>query len=153
MNDDHSVDHEAIDEMFCQLCLTRKATCHVTQQVPGGRFEDTYYCSECYEAKYLKPPPSDHGLPRPRFTIKGVMVLVAVLSIPNAIAAWVMRSGYIVGTLAQLRQWTIDAFLAVNLVSGFFVVWFWLMTWVDQVKWYNRSGGIVTSPPDPKRKS
>ena len=74
MNDDHSVDHEAIDDMLCQLCLGREATCHVTQHVPGGRFEEAYYCAECYEAKLLKPPPRDHALPRPRFTIKVVMV-------------------------------------------------------------------------------
>ena len=58
MNDDHSVDHEAIDDMLCQLCLGREATCHVTQHVPGGRFEEAYYCAECYEAKLLKPPPA-----------------------------------------------------------------------------------------------
>jgi hypothetical protein len=138
--------YQSRDDMICQLCLTEAATQHVTERAPCGRFEVARYCAECYEAKFFKPPPSTSGFPRPRLTLKNIMILVGVWAIPNAVVAWVMRSGYVTGTAIQMRQWTRDAFLAVNLVLGFFVVWFGLMIWLFRVMWYKRTGGLVTMP-------
>jgi hypothetical protein len=57
-----------------------------------------------------------------------------------------MRSLYITGTPAQVRQWNIYAFLAVNLVCGFFVVWFALDDWIKRVMWYKLTGGRAPIP-------
>jgi hypothetical protein len=135
--------------MICQLCLIKMATRHVTERSPRGRFEEAHYCAECYEAKYLRPPPPADSFPRPRATLKNLMILVGVWAVPNAIAAWVMRSGYVTGTPAQLRQWAINTFLGVNLVLGFFVVLVALQTWLNRVIWHRRTGGLV---PMPKQK-
>ena len=67
-------------------------------------------------------------------------------AVPNAITAWVLRSGYVTGTPAQLRQWTIHAFSGINLVLGFFVTWGTLLAWLIKVMSYRRTGGLVPMP-------
>ena len=132
--------------MICQLCLNKPSTIHLAERLPSGSFAEAHYCAECYEAMYLKPQSSTDLFPRPRFTLNNIMMLVAVWAVANAVTAWVMKSGYITGTPQQLREWTVNAFLAVNLVFGFCVVWFYLMTWLQKVSWYKRTGGLVPTP-------
>ena len=132
--------------MICQLCLSKPATTHLTERSPAGKFAEAHYCAECYEAKYLKPSPGPASFPRPRFTLKRIMILVAGWAVPNAITAWIMRSGFIIGTPQQLREWNIAAFLAVNLMIAFFVVWAGLMAWLQKVTWYNQTGGVLPMP-------
>ena len=74
------------------------------------------------------------------------MILVALWAVPNAAVAWFMRSGLITGTSQQLREWTIAAFLGVNLVFAFFGAWFGLLTWLQKVTWYNQTGGVLPMP-------
>jgi hypothetical protein len=74
------------------------------------------------------------------------MILVALWAVPNAAVAWFMRSGLVIGTSKQLREWTIAAFLAVNLVFAFFGAWFCLMAWLQRVTWYNHTGGVLPMP-------
>ncbi len=132
--------------MICQLCLSKPATMRITERLPAGGFAEAKYCLECFEAKYVKPPPGPASFPRPRFTIKNFMILVALWAIPNAVVAWFMRSGLVIGTSKQLREWTIAAFLAVNLVFAFFGAWFCLMAWLQRVTWYNQTGGVLPMP-------
>jgi hypothetical protein len=84
MSTDLTVDRENLEGMSCQLCLGSPATCRVTHCPPDGRLEEGYYCSNCYDAKYVKQPPPERGAPRLRFTIKALMIVVAVFSVPNA---------------------------------------------------------------------
>ena len=131
--------------MVCQLCRVKAATYQITERSSTDRFGEAHYCFKCYEAKYLKPPPPG-GFPRPRSTIKNVMMLVAVWAVPNAITAWIMRSGHFTGSPAQVRRWTLYAFLGVNLVLGFLVVYHALLTWLTRVLWFRRTGGVVPMP-------
>jgi hypothetical protein len=133
--------------MICQLCLAKIATRHVAERSSDDRFIDAWYCEDCYGAKYEHPSPV--RAPRPRFTIKSFMIVVGVWALPNAVTAWIVRSGWITGTPAQLRLWTAQAFLAVNLVFCFFFVWFGLMRWFTRLMWHNQTGGLV---PVPKQK-
>jgi hypothetical protein len=133
--------------MICQLCLAKVATRDVAERSSDGRLVEAQYCQECYDAKYEHPSPV--SAPRPRFTIKSFMILVCVWALPNSVTAWIVRSGWITGTPAQLRLWTIQSFLAVNLVFGFFFVWFGLMIWLSRLMWHNQTGGLV---PMPKQK-
>ena len=132
--------------MICQLCLASVATRHLTERSPSGRFVEMTYCESCYQAKYVEPPADSGRFPRPRFTIKNIMILGAAWTVPNAIAAWVFRSGCVIGTPAQIRLWSIETFLAVNLVLGFFVVWTYLLEWLRRVMWYKRTLGVVPMP-------
>jgi hypothetical protein len=132
--------------MICQLCLESVATHHLTERSPSGRFALAHYCHRCYQAKLVEPPATSGSFPRPRFTIKNIMIISGVWTVPNAIAAWVFRSGYVTGTPAQIRQSTIDTFLAVNLLLGFFVVWIYLLTWLGRVMWYKKTRGLVPMP-------
>jgi hypothetical protein len=132
--------------MLCHLCLSKPATMHLTEKLPSGKFGEAHYCSECYEAKYLKPPPGADSFPRPRFTLKKIMILIAVWTVPNAVTAWVMKSNRITGTPEQLREWTMTAFLAVNLVFAFYAGWLGLLTWLQRVTWYNQTGGALPMP-------
>ena len=131
--------------MICQMCLTRMATRQVTQRSPDGRLEEAPYCEQCYDAKYQNPRPPAL-FPRPRFTIKGFMILVGVWAIANAVVAWVMRSNFVTGTPAQLRQWTIQAYAATNLTFFFITLWFSMMLWITSVWWHKRTGGLVPMP-------
>lgn len=134
--------------MICQLCLARLATRHVTELSSDDRFVEAQYCEDCYTAKYQEPLP--RRAPRLSFTIKSFMILAGVWASPNAVTAWIMRSGWVTGTPAQVRIWTIQAFLAVNLVFGFFFVWFGLMTWFTRLMWHNQTGGLIPMPKHPK---
>ncbi len=147
MISDISVDRKNLEGMSCQLCVFSPATCRVTQREADGRSEEGFYCSSCYEAKYVKPPPTDQGVQRLRFTIKALMILVVVFSIPNAIAAWILRS--LSGTPQQIREWSVSAFLGINLILGFLIVWLFLQSWLEMVSWYNRTGGLVPMPKPP----
>jgi hypothetical protein len=100
------------DDMICQLYLAKSAARHHVQESPSGRLEESHYCSDCYDAKYLKPSPDGSGLPRARFTIKTIMIVVCVSAVANAVAALAMRGGYVTGTQSELRASTIYAFLA-----------------------------------------
>ena len=130
--------------MICQLCLTRIATHDLTERASHGRFVEAQYCEDCYTAKYQNPQP--RRAPRLSFTIKSFMIVAGVWTLPNAVTAWIMRSGWFTGTPAQVRIWTIQAFLAVNLVFGFFFVWFGLMIWFTRLMWHNRTGGLIPMP-------
>jgi hypothetical protein len=71
------------------------------------------------------------------------MILLGAWTLANAVVAWVMRGGYVTGTPEQLRQWTIDAFLGVSLFLAFIAIWYSLLFWLDRVKWFNRTGGVL----------
>jgi hypothetical protein len=144
----------ASDFIVCQMCLAKPAAYQLTERLPSGRVGEAYYCRRCYRAKYFTPRHIERRFPRPTFTLKNAAILLGVWALPNAIAAWVMRSGYITGTPVQLRQWTNDVFLGVNLVLGFFVVWFYSMWWLGRVLWYKGTGGLVPVPaakPTPRQ--
>jgi hypothetical protein len=132
--------------MLCQLCLENVATRQLTERSHSGGIVRADYCDRCFHAKYVEPPADSGRFPRPTFTIKNIMILAGVWAVPNAVAAWVFWSGYVTGTPAQVRQWTVDSFLALNLVVGFFVVWLYLLEWLGQVMWYKRTLGAVPMP-------
>ena len=142
MNPDVIVDQQVLDDMTCQLCVARAATHRVIDRSPAARSGPRYYCSQCYEAKYLTPPTQRNGFPKPRFTIKTLMLLVALFSVTNAIAASIMNSGIITGTPDQLRDWTICAFLAANLFPALGVLFFSVASWTDRVFIHNWRGGV-----------
>jgi hypothetical protein len=143
MKQDFTVDHQHLDGMTYQLCGSRAATHRIAPRSPAAPRDFWYYCAQCYEAKYLRCPGPGKGLPRPRFAIKHLMVLVAIFSVPNAIAALVMNSGLFSGTPAQLREWTIFAFLAANLLPAFHIAVIALLAWTDRVWIDNWTGGVL----------
>jgi hypothetical protein len=135
--------------MLCQLCLAAGATQHLFGRRPSGRIGVAHYCRACYEAKYLKPAPATGGFPRPRFTLKHAMSLVAAFAILNALVASVMGSGLIRGTPTQLRQWTSLTFLAVNCGCGIFVSFVFFVDWLVKAHWFKKTGGLAPMPPVP----
>jgi hypothetical protein len=135
--------------MICQLCLVKVATRHVAEPSRDGRFvTKADYCEDCYTAKYQNPLP--RRAPRLSFTIKSFMIVAGVWALPNAVTAWIMRSGWVTGTPAQMRLWTTQAFLGVNLVVGFFFVWIGLIAWLSRLMWHNQTGGLIPMPQHPK---
>jgi hypothetical protein len=132
--------------MLCQLCLENVATRQLTERSHSGGIVRADYCDRCFHAKYVEPPADSGRFPTPTFTIKNIMILAGVWAVPNAITAWVFRSGYVTGTPAQVRQWTVDSFLALNLVVGFFVVWLYLLEWLGRVMSYKATGNFLPMP-------
>jgi len=127
--------------MMCQQCLAEAVPCPGDELSVPGQFGKLPAPTAREKAKYVRPAPLAGNFPRPRLTLKTIMFLVAIWAIPNAIATWVLRSGYITGTPAQVRQWTSDTFLAVNLGLAFFVVWTAVMRWLLRVIQFKRAGG------------
>ena len=117
-------------DMLCQLCLSNVATYHLTERLPSGQFAEADYCAECYEVRCLKPP-LRRGVPQTEVHAQEHHDPDRGRAVPNAIAAWVMRSGYVTGTPAQIRQWTMAAFLALlNVFLAFWVAWLAVMAWL-----------------------
>jgi hypothetical protein len=105
--------------VYCQLCLVRLARHHVGVPSPAGRVEHADYCASCYKAKCEKPP-LHARFPRPRITIKAIMIVVCALAVANAFADWTTRSSSVSSTPQQLRA---RAFLTVNVEVGFWAAW------------------------------
>ena len=71
------------------------------------------------------------------------MIVVCLWAVIDAVAAWVMRDDFFTGTPEQIRQQTDQAFLELNFLLGFVVVWLLLFLWLERVYWFNRTGGLV----------
>jgi hypothetical protein len=129
--------------MLCQMCLQAEAAVHVLDRVPGGPPVQADYCPTCYDLKYVNPPARPPDFPRPRFTIRRLMILAAVFAIPNAAVVLVMRSGLILGTPAQIHDWTLQAFLFANSYCGLMALAMISMTWLRKVEWHKRTGDLI----------
>lgn len=134
--------------MICQRCLSKTATWRIIERSPSGRIDRIHFCVDCYEVTCFEPPPA-RPFPLPRITLNTVMIVIAVFAVSNAIAAAVMRN-LVFGTAEQLRDWTVRAFVALNLVLAFFVLWFGLIYWLGRVSWYKRTGNLLPRPRAPK---
>jgi hypothetical protein len=132
--------------MLCQVCLQAEATIHVLDRLSGDRPVEADYCQACYDIKYINPPARPPDFPRPRFTIKQLMILTGVFAAPNAAVMLIMRSGMILGTPAQIRDWTMEAFLAINFGFGLLVASILLLRWMAEVRSYKMTGGLVPMP-------
>lgn len=117
----------------------------MAERLPSGKVLDAHYCLECFDAKYVGSPRAS-DFPRPTFTLKNIMRLSVAWAIPNAIIAWVMRSGYMIGTPEQLDQWSLDAFVGINLVLTVAVLFHFVLHWLSKVMSFNRSGGLMPMP-------
>lgn len=94
------------------------------------------------------------GAPRMRFTLKQLMIFVGVLGVVNAVTAVVMRGGYVKGTEEQLRRWTHEIVLGVNLATGFCVAYGVVLVWLSRragIDWNVRQE--VTPTPEEVRKA
>jgi hypothetical protein len=132
--------------MICELCLAAEATSIGAERLSAGRLTDFHYCSSCWAAKSLGVPPGEAGFPRPRLTLNGVMILVAISAIPNGLAAWLVRSRFARGSSEQMSQWTHSAFLTANACFGLVTAYVFLDAWLRDVVWYRRTGGIIAVP-------
>lgn len=137
--------------MLCQMCLRGVATVHILDRTPGGPPVASDYCPACYDLKYVRPTARPPDFPRPRFTIRRLMILAALFAIPNAAVMLVMRSGLIPGTPAQLRDWTVQAFLSANVFCGIMAAYILSFAWLRKVEWHRRTGGLV--PMEKPRKA
>ncbi len=129
--------------MLCQMCLEADATIHMLDRPAADRFVEADYCQTCYHLKYVNPPASRPVLPRPRFTIKKLMIFAAVFAIPNTAVALLMRSGLITGTSAQIRDWTLQAILVANFFCGVIAAFILSQNWLQKAQWHKMTGGLV----------
>jgi hypothetical protein len=132
--------------MICQLCLSAEATSHVTELVLSGQFLHVHYCQACCAAKYLKQSTRQSDFPRPTFTLQALMALVASFAVPNILVAWAAGSGLIPKTAQELQQWTLSAFLTVNVCFGLVMAYVALSGWLRRLIWFRRTAGLVPMP-------
>lgn len=132
--------------VVCQMCCSEAALYSATERSPTGRSYEAFYCPECYKAKYLEGPGPSLAFPRPRMTIRWWLALAGVWAVLNAVLAWFMRAGFVTGTPAQVRQWTILGFAGGNLAFALFLAWLASIAWILQVLWYRRTGGRFQLP-------
>ncbi len=115
---------------------------------PLGLVEREGYCEPCSVAKDEKQPVAGARGARPQFTIKSFMIVICLWAVPNALVAWVMKSGDVAGTPEQLSQWTIQTFVAVNLVLAFVAGWSFLFVWLIRLVCFKSTDGLASSPPN-----
>lgn len=129
--------------MLCQMCLQAEATIRVCDPATGKRPVQADYCRACHDRKYVHSPARPPDFPRPKFAIRRLMILTVVFAIPNAAIVLVMRSGRIQGTPAQVRDWTLQAFLFVNFFCALMVAYTISIVWLNKVKWHRWTGGLI----------
>jgi hypothetical protein len=151
--------------MLCQICLQAEATIHMLDRLSGNPPVEANYCQTCYDLKYVDPPARPpvspahttqparlHWLPRPRFTIKGMMIVAGLFAILNAAVVLFMRSGLIPGTPAQIRVWTIKAFLVANLSFPVIAVELFVSSQLVKIRSQRLYGGTHAGKPTTRRK-
>ena len=129
--------------MLCQMCLEAEATIHILDRPSTDELVDADYCQKCYHAKYVNPPARPPAFPRPRFTIKNLMIFAGLFAIPNAAVALIMRSSLITGTPDQIREWTLQAFLFANCYCGLMAAFIPTLNWLHKAQWHKMTGGLV----------
>jgi hypothetical protein len=129
--------------MLCRMCLEAEATIHMLDRPSAEKVVEADYCPKCYDVKYVNPPDRPPAFPRPRFTIKNLMIFAGLFAIPNAAAALIMRSSLITGTPAQIREWTLQAFLFVNIYCGAMAAFGLSLNWLQRAQWHKMTGGLV----------
>jgi hypothetical protein len=134
--------------MLCQMCLQAEATVHVLDRLSGDHPVEADYCKACYDLKYVHLPARPRLVfPRPRFTIQDMIGVVVVAALLNMAIVLVMRSPLIPpGTPAQVRDWTIKAFLGMNLGFGLMMACIFSMSWLARIRLYKMTGGLVPTP-------
>jgi len=99
--------------------------------------------------------PGGGETPKTTFTLKQVMILMALFGVANAVTAWATRGGYAKGTEDQRRRWTNEVFLGVNLAVGFClaygVVVARLSPWAG-IDWSTPAPQRTTPTPEEARK-
>ena len=74
-----------------------------------------------------------------------MMILAGVFAVPNAAIVLILRSGLIPGTPAQVRDWTMKAFLAVNPSVAIFLAEVILHPWLRGLHLHQITGGLPPS--------
>ena len=132
--------------MIRRQCLAPVSNWPAGRRLPSVQRGKPHGRSTRHKFEPRKPPCPSSPFPRPRLNLKHFTILAAVWAVPNAIAAWILRGGYVTGTAAQIRQLTVDAFLGVNLVLGFFGIWIAVNGWAMRVVVWKRNGGRIPTP-------
>ena len=83
--------------MLCEMCFLAEASVHVLDRPSGDGLDETHYCLDCYDLKYVNPPtgwvmvPDDPphpagppAFPWLRFAIKDLMILAGIFAVMNA---------------------------------------------------------------------
>ena len=135
--------------MLCWVCFRAEATIHVLDRPSDDPRVESHYCPACYELKYVNPPtPADPpAFPLSRFTIKGLMIVVAIFALINAALALLTRSGPVQGTPAQFRAWTVKAFLIANPFFAILLVECVTMEWLRRRRLHKITGGVPLPHP------
>lgn len=139
--------------MLCQICLQARATIHVRNHPSDDPQADSHFCPACFDREFVHPPDgwimvdddATHraGPPpffsRPRFTIRGLMILVGGSALVNAALVLFFRV-LISGTPAEIAEWTTRAVLFGNLycaaIAALVLGFRWLVRW----HWYATTG-------------
>jgi hypothetical protein len=143
--------------MLCRMCFQAEATVHVLDRPSSDGLVESHYCPACYALKYVNPPTrwlvvSDDSLPapppafpRPRFTIRDLMIIAGLFAILNASVALFMRSGLVKGTPARIQEWTTWAFLVANPSFAIFLVEIVILSWLRKMHLHKITGGLPVS--------
>jgi hypothetical protein len=131
--------------MICRICRIHDAEYFVTEPVGSGRFVEAHLCLACYEARYAAPR-SRAPFPRPRFTLKNIMMVVGMFTVVNAILALGLRLDSSTGPPEQHRWIVIQLFLMWNLGLGFCLIILSAAMWLRRVSWHYQTGGQVPMP-------
>ena len=115
--------------MLCDSCLSSQATSHVTEVLRTGETVERQFCLHCCTELYFSRCLVETRCPRPRLTLKMLVVAVAIFGVTNATINCAARNA-LMGRNADeafARRWsasiTLNCSLAVVLLYAFLSSW------------------------------
>ena len=136
--------------MTCGICFSANATLHVTDRLSSGQVVDVHYCQPCWAAAQAGPPPDGVGLPRMKFCIKRILIIVASFALANSLAVWMIRNRPVHQTPEDLNRLALLTILMVNGCVGLVSCYAFLSTWLRSVALYKETGGARLARRPPK---
>jgi hypothetical protein len=94
----------------------------------------------------LGPSPDQACWPRPKLTIKSLLIAIAVFALSNCLAVWAVRIRPNHQSPEDLLMKTGFALFLLNSYIGFIIFYLFVSNWMRQVIWYRRTGNVRPMP-------
>jgi hypothetical protein len=132
--------------VICRMCNQAEATTRVSVPLPGVRPVEAPCCKPCsaHLLGHAQPPPYRPTLfPRPRFTIRHLMILAGVSGFVHIAIILLVRICVGPGNPAGIRAWTLRMALFTDVFGPVLAAEFLAFWWFERLRWYRITGRWV----------
>lgn len=132
--------------VLCRMCQKAEATTRVSVSLPGAPAVEPACCKSCsaHLLEHALPPPFPPTLfPRPRFTIRHLMILAGVSGLVHVAIILTVRALVGEGNPAAVRAWTLRVALYTDVFGPVLATEFLAFLWFERLRWYKITGRWV----------